>query len=248
MVTCYPVAGKQKSVDICRAFADGCDGTMANGHAGNPDAAFFYGVDASNEEIWKTVRREGIPFYYCDNSYFDETRQAYFRVTRNNLQHDGSGESNGYRFRMLGIEVKPWRKVGEHIVVCPQSPHFMNVIAGLNFDWLQMAIRACHSYSNRKLRIRSWSSDKTKLSKTLPDDLDGAHALVTWSSAAAVTAIVRGVPAISMGPSAAMSMGGDIRDVEMPPMPDRTEWLGVLADNQWTLDEMRRGMAWQTLQ
>jgi hypothetical protein len=74
-----------------------------------------------------------------------------------------------------------------------------------------------------------------------------AHALITWSSAAAVMAVLAGVPVVTMGPCAAAPMAGDIADVENLPQPERESWAGVLADNQWTLDEMRAGKAWEAL-
>ncbi len=257
MVTAYPVRGKAKSVEICRAFVQGCGGAIAH----NPDRllpgpAFFYGVDASNVHLWNEAFNSDQDdpeqdFYYCDNSYFDATRQSYFRVTRNATQCFGSGSTTGERFAALGIPIKPWRERGEHIVVCPQSAHFMHTIAFYDGDWLADTKRALAAATKRPLRVRHWSPDKAALAATLEDDLVGAHLLVTWSSAAAITAILSGVPVITTGQSAAVTMGARMVDeyrVEYPPMPDgRERWAGILADNQWTLDEMRNGKCWRDL-
>ena len=122
-VTAYTVAFKKKSMDICLAFVRGCGGQIGTTLRDGP--AVFYGVDASNEAIWREVKASGRDFFYVDNSMFDSARQSHFRVTKNRLQHTGIGTSDGKRFRALGIDIAPWRAGGAHIVVCPQSDAFM---------------------------------------------------------------------------------------------------------------------------
>lgn len=246
-LTCYPVAGKKKSFDICVAFSRGAEaqiGTMLR-----EGAAFFYGVDGSNVEIWNRVRELGREFYYCDNAYFDGARQRYFRVTRNALQHSGVGISDGKRLAKLGIEIKPWRTAGRHVVVCPQSAHFMHTVVGRPGDWLEDVMPEIAAVTDRPVLVRGWSADKGKMAATLEQDLVDAHVLVTWSSAAAIAAILAGVPAIVLGECAAAPVAGTTMDqIENPPTPDgREQWAAVLADNQWTLDEFRAGVAWRAL-
>jgi hypothetical protein len=241
----YPVAGKRKSREVCEAFIAGC----ANERHDNWPAV-FYGVDDSNVDIWRSVLAERRPYYYIDNSYFDETRGTHFRVTRNGLQHTGVGKTDCKRFRALNIPIRPWRASGAHVVLCPQSESFMRTLAAWPFtsDWTAVTLEALARFTKRQLRVRSWNRDKTAAAATLDDDLDDAHALVTWSSAAAVTAVLRGVPIICTGPSAAAIMGGDVADIENLPRPAlRENWAGVLADQQWTLQEMREGVAWRAL-
>lgn len=260
MVTAYPVKGKQKSIDICRAFVDGCKGTLAHDAPDElfPGAAFFYGVDESNVHLWRQVRRERREFFYCDNSYFDATRQNYFRVTKNRVQHEGVGNSDGRRFAALGIEVRDSQQNDDGpIVFCPQSDWFMRVIAeypGAERPnaWLLDAqrefLRVAPTHSEL---IRHWQPDKAKLARSLPDDLFGAWALVTYSSAAAVTALLAGIPVYCSDECAAMPLASVVID-DKPHLcrytvETRQRWASVLADNQWTLDEMRDGIAWATL-
>jgi len=239
MLTAYPVSGKQKSVDICKAFIAGAP-KDARG-------AVFYGVNESNVEQWLAVKRRGDDFYYIDNAYFDSCRQIYFRVTKNAVQHSGRGTSDGRRFASLGFEIKPWRR-GRQIVVIQQSESFMRTVAGYRGDWVADVIVRMAEQTDRSLVLRLWSSYKGQIASTLLDDLAGAHALVAYSSAAAVMAVINGVPVAVDRSSAAYPMAGSIDDVECLPMPDgREQWAGVLADNQWTLDEMRNGTAWRML-
>lgn len=261
MVTAYPVKGKQKSIDICRAFIEGCGGALAHDQPDrlHPGAAFFYGVDASNVHLWDLVLREGREFYYCDNSYFDQTRQTYFRVTRNRLQHSGEGTSDGKRFAELGIPIYPANvnQLRGHVVVCPQSDWFMDRIVryGPTGEWLRYALANIKSepvFDQCEVRVRSWSPDKAKLSRSLPEDLIGALLLYTHSSAAAVTALLAGVPVVCSPTCAAYPLSSrydshDNFNVFYPSIESRTELMDVLADNQWTLNEMRSGIAWGVL-
>lgn len=261
MVTAYPVQGKAKSLEICRAFVDGCRGTLALDVPQTlyPGAALFYGVDESNRHLWEQVRREGREFYYCDNSYFDATRQTYFRVTKNRIQHEGLGSSDARRFLSLGIEVRDvQRNEGGHIVFCPQSDWFMRVIvaypgAERSGAWLRDALAEFARIApERQRRAREWIPDKTKLARSLPEDLIGAWALVTHSSAAAITALLSGIPVFCSDACAAMPLSSVVLDNVPHPIhysvDARRCLAAVLADNQWTLDEMRSGMAWAALQ
>lgn len=244
-VTCYPVANKHKSYDICEAFAHGCGGKIAtNADALRPGPAFFWGVDESNVHLWHQARDEKHrDFYYGDNSYFDSVRKEQFRVTYNRLQHPGTGWSDGVRFAALGIEIIPWQPVGEHVVLCPQSDFFMTGVVGAGLHWENMLPDL-----RRPIRLRSWMRNKEKLAASLAQDLLNAYCLITWSSAAAVTALLYGIPVICLGDCAARRLGGNLGDFDaLPRMMNRSHWAGVLADNQWSIEEMHSGECWEGL-
>lgn len=235
----YPIYGKAKSRDICNAFLQGAP-KDAKGNV-------FYGVDSTNINDWRGCCARGETWWYVDNSYFDKTRGSYFRITKGALQHSGEGQSNGQRFKSLALEIRPWREYGEHIVICPQSESFMRDIAGWKNDWQAEAIRVMLISTHRGLKIRPWERDKAKAAATLQGDLVNAWALVTYSSAAAVTALLEGVP-VACNAGACHSMGVQALDIEDPLYPpDRERFFGVLADNQWTLSEIKDGTAWKWL-
>lgn len=232
MLICHPVAGKRKSFDICMAFA--CGAPMdAEGHV-------FYGVDESNIKVWRMVLAKGLPFFYLDNSYFDCVRGEQFRVTKRAIQIRNANTlpSDGQRFAALGLRVMPWQhNPGGHWVLCAQSPSFMADIA-LEPHWMPETLTwmAGWGYTN-PIKNRPWLRDKLKQQSTLADDLVGANRLITHSSAAAVTATVAGIPVLVSGMSALHCLTVD----------NREHVLRVLADNQFTLDEMREGFTWHQL-
>lgn len=237
-VVCYPQPGKAKAIELCQAFADGCGGRVSPIVDRHEGPAFFYGIRTQWAHLWPQAE----PWYYGDNSYFDATRERYFRVTKNRVQHDGRGKSDGRRLEQLGFEVKPWRKSGDHILVCAQSAEYMNIVAKYP-QWAVQTVRDLMKVTQRPIIIRS-KGDKTRF----VDALENAWMVVTWSSATAVEALLAGVP-ISCGPECcAWDLSTAWKDIEEPKYPvGRRKWAAVLADNQWSLDEMREGLCWRAL-
>ena len=106
---------------------------------------------------------------------------------------------------------------------------------------------------------RSSHSDKRKkgsLGKICRDTIeqaldDDVHCLVTYNSVAAVEAVMRGVPAICLGPNAAATVcSTDLAEIENPKFPDddlREAWLRHLSYSQFTFTEMSDGTAWRIL-
>jgi hypothetical protein len=217
-----------------------------------PGAAAFYGVTPATKHLWEQAKREGREWYYIDNAYFHEHRGVYFRATKNRLQHDGFGASDGKRFAALELEIMPWRKPGKHIVLAPQSDEFMQVVAGRSAyrSWTDEALEVLRRHTKRELRVLAWNRDKGKWYSELPANLVDCFALVTYSSASAISALLAGVPALVTADDciAERMCRRACECIEQPLRPDnRRAWAEVVADQQWTLDEMRSGLAWQML-
>jgi hypothetical protein len=142
--------------------------------------------------------------------------------------------SNGKRLAKLGVRVRPWRKNGKHIVVCPQSDEFMRMVDWPN--WRGDMLKDLRKRTDRPLVIR------TKKSPPLALDLKNAWLLVTHSSTAAIEALVAGIPVIVTDCRCAAARFTS-KMVEAPAMLDGREDLAErLADSQWTLAEMRAGV------
>ena len=103
--------------------------------------------------------------------------------------------------------------------------------------------------SRRKIRIRYKPGDTRASNRSIAEDLNNCHALVTHDSNIAVEAILAGVPVFVTGTSPAQVFGNvDVLTIREPRRDvDRWEWLSILANNQWTLNEIQDGMANETL-
>jgi len=226
LIAC-PVRGKQKSADICAAFVAGAPRSA--------EGTVFYGVDSSNMREWLRVQSAGEPWWYIDNSFFDKVRGKQFRVARNAIQLRNARfvKSTGDRFERLELRVQPWQhSVNGHWLVCPQSESFMRDIVRAP-NWFAQVIPA-----EGEVRVRPWLRDKLKRQATLVEDLQGARCLITHTSAAAVGALLEGVPSFvsQMSAVSGVKFGSD-----------RYPVLHALADNQFTLKEMQQGLAWLML-
>ena len=243
-LTLYPVPGKEKSKLICNAFAAG-----APKHA---TGAVFFGTEGVMQAFQRA--KQGT-WWYIDNAYTDPQRQLYFRVTKNALQVDPTGKtSTGERFAKLGITVKDWRhKLDGKILVIPQSDDFMKSTLGRKGDWLRETVEKLNAWGyGPRIRVRPWLRDKKTAYVELHKDLDDAALVVTWSSASAITALYEGIPAISES-GAAHALTGPLTSERvaqplMPSLEDRTRFLQILADNQFTLEEFKNGVAWRWLE
>ena len=242
----YYAPAEFTSPKVAYAFAKGCGGTITD------EAELFQGPVAlfGSPARWPLLRQaqaEGRDWFYIDHAYF--SRGKYYRITKNAYQHDGLGDSTGERFKgfpRLGI--KPWRRSGSHILVCPNSAIYF-ALHGLDVDvWLREVTATLRAHTDREIRIR-WKVERAE--RPIAEDLKDAWAVVVFSSAAALDGLMAGVPVFTLAPFAAsVRMGlSDLTKIEDPVYPDdREAFLSVLADRQWTIQEILKGMAWRTLQ
>lgn len=244
----YPQPGKARSRALLEAFAQGCGGAVRISPAAvlEPGGAAFYGV-VGIEHLVRLAEAEGRDWYYGDNAFFDRARGKHFRFARRALQPHALLPPDHARASALGLEIAPWQRAGKHIVVVEQSEHFLNMTG--NRGWLGVVTSALRRLTDRPLRLRTWRRDKGKAAATLAADLRGAHALITCASAAANEALLSGVPVFCSERCAATPMSsGNLSAIESPRYPDgREEWAAGLAGAQWTVDELRAGVAWRAL-
>ena len=251
-IICYPQPSKAKSSAVLAAFAAGCGANVhlsgPNSLAPAPSAAAFYGV-VGIEHLLNLARAEAREWYYGDNSYFDSGRGKYYRFTKNAFQAvKPFAEADFDRLKALGVEIKPWRTEGSHIVIVEQSAHFHD-ISFAEPHWASKVITELRKHTDRPLKVRYWRRDKDKASAALRNDLMGAWALVTHMSAAANEALAAGVPVFVSGQCAAAPLAsGELAGIESAKTPDGRElWAARLSASQWTLEEMRNGKAWSVL-
>ena len=242
------------SQTVCEAFARGADAILCYPPGLRPgaDAIAMYGRLRGLDPILTAARRMGIDWYYIDRGYIGATAgkdySGYFRVTRNELQSDGTGRPNFARFNRLRLSIKDWRRYGTHILVCPPG----KVYAELNgFDaarWTADTVAKLKRISRRPVRIRE-KPYRGRHTTPLAHDLRDCWAMVVHSSNVAVEAALAGIPVFPTHRCAVSAIsGGPLEQIESPRMTnDRAEWAAVLAAQQWTLDEMRSGVCWSEL-
>jgi hypothetical protein len=229
---------------VAYAFAKGCGGTITDEEYLFPGPVALFGSPA-RWPLLRQAQEAGRDYYYIDHAYFN--RSKYYRITKNAYQHDGRGVSTGDRFRAFPrLAVQPWRTSGSHILICPNSSIYF-ALHGLDVDdWLRDVTMTLRQQTDRPIRIRWKVADCP-----IREDLVDAWAVVVFSSAAALDALIAGVPVFTLAPFAAsVRMGlSDLTRIESPFYPDdRESFVSVLADHQWTIQEILKGVAWRDLQ
>lgn len=221
---------------------------------GNPKAKMIIGEPPDDGEPfivwgqeWLTLRivpdaiKKGRPFWHLDNGFWRPSRgtsDGYYRITYRGFSPVLLPWSDTMLYRLLRVEQQPWRTDGKHIVIGLPGTSF-GMAAGISSEeWVATIEERVRAATDRPIIVRP------KLSKTpLREDLKNCWALVTHSSNVAVDAVIAGVPVFVAPTNPAAPVGRTDLDLEHPVTPLRDPWLGSLMSQQFTLDEMRTGVA-----
>ncbi len=251
--------GHVSSKIVCKALAKGfaCDIAIKPWSRPLETPAAFYGRDRGTLSIVAQCAVAGNHWIMADNGYMGAGQyDGYYKLSRDGFQCDGTGIPDEKRLvDMLALTgqkfVKEWRPQtkGGHILLCPpvvgyERTHFFSGVR-----WVRGIVNQIRGVTTRKIRVRYKPGEKRATGRSLAEDLKDCYALVTHDSNVAVEAIMAGVPVFVSGTSPAQVFGNvDIATIIDPRMDvDRWEWLSILANNQWTLNEIRDGMANETL-
>jgi len=150
------------------------------------------------------------------------------------------------RLEALGVQILPWRRSGDHVLVCPPDEGFAALYGFNAAHWTESITQSLARLCSRPVKLRERNrAEATRLEQ----DLAGAWCLVTYVSNAAVEAVCAGIPVICTGSCAGAMMGArTLEAVANPPKPSgRRAWAARLAGNQWTMQEIAAGHAWKAL-
>lgn len=203
-------------------------------------------------QIW--TAEEAIPkalatnreFWQIDNGYIDSARgglDGYYRVTYRGLQPVLLEEPDYSRSRSLVGKLKPWRSKGRHVLFALPGMGYGKSI-GLDMkQWWPKKLAELRNVTKRHVHIRD------KLTKRpLSLDFRDCWALCTHSSNVAVDAVMAGIPVFVEPSNPAAPVGNlSLDKLEAPDMPEREHWLASLMSQQFTLEEIHSGVAYQLL-
>lgn len=244
------------SVAVCDAMRQGTGARIFHSKRGLADEndAFFYGVLRGNAKLRKHCVQEGRTYFLADNGYMRAHHfDGYYRITRNNFLHSGRGEPDYGRLERLGVRISPWQKRGDYIVIIVPAPAYNSAWRFDGDAWVRRVKGEMRGHTKRPFVLRRNPMLDRRCEPAQPglqEQLSGAWAVVTHDSNVAIDALLMGVPVFATGESPARRLGNtDLTQIDSPMYSDeREDMLAVLAANQWTLDELRTGQAWRTLQ
>ena len=213
---------------------------------------------AKRKLIWKCIEEQQT-FYYMDSGYVGNYKsdinpqgwKLYHRIVKNGLQHNTIIERPADRWEKLKTKIHSRKKGGNHILLVTPSEKpckFYNIELE---QWKQDTIDQIKMYTDRPIVIREKQPRFQRLRRTIYDDLDNAHALVTYNSIAAVESVLYGIPAFTLAPTAADPVANkNLWDLEKPQHLDKDyiySWACHLAYGQFHIDEFKNGTAHRIL-
>lgn len=198
------------------------------------------------ETVAQRYENAGARVIIVENGYLgrDFKGDEWYAVARD--QHNGAGLwwNNGPdRWASLGIELLPWRQTGDDIVLLAGRGMGSNLCRPIA-EWTDQTFNALKKRTARQIRQRRHPGPKDAWpGKPLLEAIHGSHAVVTWSSSAAIKSIIAGYPAFYAMPdwigfAAARELSHDLED---PFLGDRLPMLQRMAWAMWSRKEIERG-------
>tara|TARA_B100001057_G_scaffold352040_1_gene353559 strand:+ start:1342 stop:2151 length:810 start_codon:yes stop_codon:yes gene_type:complete len=232
---------------------------------------FFWGLAGNNlREIQRCIDF-GIEWWYVDVGYLTQqiTRypepkihdysKTYFRICKGNIHTIRCKVGDGTRVSKLesqGIDInfKGWGG-GEttHILVAPSSPTVTYHINGISQEeWTKEVTTLIKAHTDMPIRFRNKPRPNNEWWETdIRDDLKDCHALVTNMSLSAVDAVMNMVPVFTHQRHICSFISSkDLTKINKPMKPGHktmNEWIKMVADNQFTIQEIESGIAYEIL-
>jgi hypothetical protein len=234
------------------------------------DVHFFWGLAGQNIRQIKECEDNGIEWWYVDVGYLTEqiTRYpepiinnydtTYFRICKGNIHTLKFHATSPDRWNILdkqGIDChfKGWRDSGDHILLCPSSPTVCYHINNMSQEeWIATVKLQLLETTDRPIKMRNkprpgnqyWGTD-------IKDDLKNAWCVVTNMSLSAVDGILNMTPAFTHQRNvASLVTSRKIDKINKPFKPGRKtvqEWLNMISNHQFTIQEIEDGLAFDIL-
>ena len=162
----------------------------------------------------------------------------------------------------LGIQMKPWRTSGNHILVCLQRNGGWSMRGYNSVQWANDTIATLREITDRPIIVRGHPGDKKtryfpqhkdvflSSNPSILQDLQGARATVLYNSSPSVVSAIEGVPVFLTDPQPEHSQSHEVSNTKIkrindPKLFDREDWVQKLAMCHWNFEELASGEAWR---
>jgi len=228
-------------------------------------SVLFNGRMAGNKAVWEQQK----PTIVLEVGGIN--RGTTWKVGLNGINRDayfGPSGNSSDRMRLLGLQVKPWKYDGEHILIAGQhdkSLQWKDMPAMAT--WVHDTITFIRAQTDRPIIFRphprcplpAIEHDFKHVKRQEPLQIKGSYddfdmqfdniwATVSWSSNPAIHSIIDGVPAFTGPSSLAFDVAEqNLRNIENPLYGDRTQWLNDYAHTEYTIEEISKGIPLKNL-
>lgn len=164
----------------------------------------------------------------------------------------------------LGLNLKDYRSLGDHILICLQRNGGWSMQGLDSLKWMDNTIKLVKKFTDRPIVVRGHPGDKhtkqilrvtypnVSISKNenIKDDLKNAWVTVVYNSSPSVASLLEGVPVFITDPTPKNSQSFEVgnfnlADIENPLLNDRQKWVEKLAMCHWNFEELKSGEAWR---
>jgi len=234
------------------------------------DVYFFWGLAGQNIRKIRECEERGDEWWYVDVGYLTEqiTRypeptihnydNTYFRICKGNIHTLRFHVPTPDRWNILdkkGIDChfKGWRDSGDYVLLCPSSPTVCYHINNLTQEeWIKQVTDEIKKHTDRPIKMRNKPRPSNEFWNTdIKDYLKDAWCVVTNMSLSAVDGILNMTPAFTHQRNvASLVTSRRIEKIEKPFKPGRKtvqEWLNMIANHQFTIQEIEDGLAFAIL-
>lgn len=225
--------------------------------------------NAAKEEIYKhhkgrTIHIDGQVFRsFTDRKYYRVSLDSVYFTQADFVADNCPADRWNHISRTFIPLPRPWRKDGDHILLCLQRNEGWSMKGTDPIQWGFDAIKTLRKHTDRKIVVRlhptnNLTKDDFKnyenvtvsnqeKSYTLLEDLHNCWAMVTYNSSAALEPIVYGVPVFLGDPDclAKPISNMDLADIENPQMLNRQQWFNNIGYSIWSIPEMKSGEVWK---
>jgi hypothetical protein len=235
-------------------------GILANGdyavigHAYRPkyDASVVWGI----RRRWSGyVLSKGKSVIVIERGYLGERKKTWLSVGNGGLNdYANFGNQNVPPDRWEKYwtdQVKPWKKGGKYAIIMGQVPKDSALYGQCIYKWAKMIYpSALDKFKTVYFRPHPEAFPPPDLgipllTGNLQDALDGAKAVITYTSNSAVDAVMNGIPAITFC-QGTMAWDVSTHSFKEPLYRgDRDAWGSRIAYAQWHIDEITSGEAWR---
>jgi hypothetical protein len=230
-------------------------------------SVLWNGRMAQNKKVWDRAKAENKNVIVLEVGGIK--RGTTWKVGLNGINRDAYfGPDMGddsERSNLLKLKIKPWRKLGDYILICGQhdkSLQWQNMPRMSN--WVIDTISEIRKHTKRPIVFRphprcplpAIEHEFKNVTRQQPQQTPGSYddfdidysrvyATVSYSSNPGIHSVLNGVPAFVGPASLAYDAANDIdflHDINDPLMPDRQAWLNNYAWTEFTVEEIAQGI------